>query len=322
MKRKLDIFEQDTLEEKEDEKVLEFRGRRMVTDKVVEKPKEYVIPVNETVNEDMEARELIIEQSKKPLLQGRGGQSDYQVYKQDLLNLPQESDDAYDRIPVEHFGVALLKGMGWKEGKPVGKNPNGLVEPIKLESRPHLLGLGAKPLEAPKVEEEPVIQEEVEEEHDFVVGDGVVIIAGKHSKKRGRITSIDKRSSGTVVLVDKARVWIEDLEHLRTQLWMRPHLIVKMVSKRLGDGRYYGRKCLIQDISQHGHGVKERDLETRIPKVGRYGMVVMHSEKSFVGQHCKIMEIDDRTETCIARLENNFEIVPLKFDQVCEFEEV
>lgn len=30
--------------------------------------------------------------------------------------------DDYNRIPVEEFGVALLRGMGWKEGMAVGRN--------------------------------------------------------------------------------------------------------------------------------------------------------------------------------------------------------
>jgi hypothetical protein len=28
----------------------------------------------------------------------------------------------YERIPVEEFGAALLRGMGWKEGQAIGRN--------------------------------------------------------------------------------------------------------------------------------------------------------------------------------------------------------
>jgi G-patch domain len=51
----------------------------------------------------------------------------------------------YSRVPIEHFGMAMLKGMGWKEGAPVGKNPNGIVNLVQLTPRPKLQGLGAEP---------------------------------------------------------------------------------------------------------------------------------------------------------------------------------
>ena len=30
--------------------------------------------------------------------------------------------DAYEAMPVEAFGEAMMRGMGWQEGKSVGKN--------------------------------------------------------------------------------------------------------------------------------------------------------------------------------------------------------
>lgn len=30
----------------------------------------------------------------------------------------------YERIPIEDYGLAMLKGMGWKEGVGIGKNPS------------------------------------------------------------------------------------------------------------------------------------------------------------------------------------------------------
>ncbi len=46
--------------------------------------------------------------------------------------------DAYERIPVESFGAAMLRGMGWK-----GEENDSNDETIK--ARPHLLGIGARP---------------------------------------------------------------------------------------------------------------------------------------------------------------------------------
>lgn len=30
----------------------------------------------------------------------------------------------YESVPISDFGMAMLRGMGWKEGMAIGKNPN------------------------------------------------------------------------------------------------------------------------------------------------------------------------------------------------------
>nr|KAG5709799.1 hypothetical protein BaRGS_032623 [Batillaria attramentaria] len=43
--------------------------------------------------------------------------------KLDVALRPDEPDDAdYEQIPIEHFGFAMLRGMGWKEGQGIGKD--------------------------------------------------------------------------------------------------------------------------------------------------------------------------------------------------------
>lgn len=70
-----------------------------------------------------------------------------QQLKKDLNELPDEADeDAYDSMPIEDFGKAMLRGMGWIEGKAVGRNAKGkVVEPVVNVPRPDRLGLGANP---------------------------------------------------------------------------------------------------------------------------------------------------------------------------------
>ncbi|KAL6706859.1 DNA primase large subunit Spp2 [Coniothyrium glycines] len=50
--------------------------------------------------------------------------------------------EAYEAQPIEGFGAALLRGMGWKDGEGLGKN--GKVAPNKVKRRSALLGIGAK----------------------------------------------------------------------------------------------------------------------------------------------------------------------------------
>ena len=59
--------------------------------------------------------------------------------------------DQYNAIPVEEFGAALLRGMGWKDGQAIGRGNYGsseaaerAIRPRVPERRPGFLGIGAK----------------------------------------------------------------------------------------------------------------------------------------------------------------------------------
>ncbi|KAJ2257692.1 Pre-mRNA-splicing factor spp2 [Coemansia sp. RSA 455] len=49
-------------------------------------------------------------------------------------------EETYERVPIESFGAAMLRGMGWKE-------ETDSTTVVTNNSRPSLLGLGAKALE-------------------------------------------------------------------------------------------------------------------------------------------------------------------------------
>ena len=67
------------------------------------------------------------------------------AFKADVASRPDSASlDDYATVPIEEFGAALLRGMGWKEGDVVGKRKDRVVKPRVLERRPQLLGLGAK----------------------------------------------------------------------------------------------------------------------------------------------------------------------------------
>ncbi|KAL2040071.1 hypothetical protein N7G274_006974 [Stereocaulon virgatum] len=70
-------------------------------------------------------------------------------FKADVASRPDVATlDDYAAMPVDSFGAALLRGMGWKDGEPVGKRRAGTTAtPEKhriVERRPALLGIGAK----------------------------------------------------------------------------------------------------------------------------------------------------------------------------------
>ena len=39
-----------------------------------------------------------------------------------MFHLFQSTLEDYERIPIDAFGVAMLRGMGWQPGKGIGKN--------------------------------------------------------------------------------------------------------------------------------------------------------------------------------------------------------
>jgi hypothetical protein len=69
-----------------------------------------------------------------------------EAFERDYKTAPEMATlDDYARVPVEEFGAALLRGMGWKEGEGIGANRGKKIEKTKLpERRPALLGIGAK----------------------------------------------------------------------------------------------------------------------------------------------------------------------------------
>lgn len=72
-------------------------------------------------------------------------------FKYDLASRPDEADEeAYEDMPIEEFGTAMLRGMGWTPGTAIGLSNKGLVEPIEFVKRPgYRLGLGAQPKDIP-----------------------------------------------------------------------------------------------------------------------------------------------------------------------------
>ena len=67
------------------------------------------------------------------------------AFKSDIASRPESASiEDYTAVPIEEFGVALLRGMGWKEGDVVGKRKDQSSKPRVVERRPALLGIGAK----------------------------------------------------------------------------------------------------------------------------------------------------------------------------------
>lgn len=92
-----------------------------------------------SANEDTSAPDMTIDlQSDTLNLLDRPPLDESDSFRQDVLTRPEESTmEDYSAVPIESFGAALLRGMGWNPGS--GPNPK-IHEPKR---RPNGLGLGA-----------------------------------------------------------------------------------------------------------------------------------------------------------------------------------
>ncbi|KAG6922599.1 G-patch domain and KOW motifs, partial [Chelydra serpentina] len=114
----------------------------------------------------------------------------------------------YEVVPVEAYGVAMLKGMGWKAGEGIGRTFKQEVKPLEHQLRPRGLGLGAdraaiqdlqpaRPPRPPKPGDERRGGEE--EPLGLVAGGAVLIVAGPHKDLYGKIEGVDPDNARVMV---------------------------------------------------------------------------------------------------------------------------
>ncbi|KZW03800.1 hypothetical protein EXIGLDRAFT_3781 [Exidia glandulosa HHB12029] len=114
-------------------------------------------PKVEVEDEDARARRLLLESlssdgtdANQPTIDAisslgndwmlaRTPQNETEAYQLDIQTRPESASlDDYERVPIEQFGAAMLRGMGWSA------KANSNIEPYLPSQRPALLGIGAK----------------------------------------------------------------------------------------------------------------------------------------------------------------------------------
>jgi len=84
-----------------------------------------------------------------------------QRFKADVASRPDETEtEAYEKVPIDLFGAAMLRGMGWSEGAPIGVGKNAKVtDVVDFLPRPgYRTGLGATPLTIPEPKKKKFIK--------------------------------------------------------------------------------------------------------------------------------------------------------------------
>jgi hypothetical protein len=174
-----------------------------VGNKSTEEPLE-VVSKNESRAEQPGFKKRTVEEEALDSLLGKKPTSnavipaltDQETFERDYEEAPDVPTVAdYDAVPIEEFGAAMLRGMGWKDGEAIGKKRG--QQPVvqrEIKRRPELLGIGAKPAKALGIE----------------LGEW-----GKHAKKHER--AIDK-AYAPVVLKNKKTGELVTEEELKTKL--------------------------------------------------------------------------------------------------------
>ncbi|XP_077142117.1 G-patch domain and KOW motifs-containing protein-like isoform X2 [Ranitomeya variabilis] len=105
----------------------------------------------------------------------------------------------YEVVAVEQYGMAMMRGMGWKGGEGVGKTIKQDLKPLEQKRCPNGLGLGAdrsaiNDLE-PQKTHRPLKQgdkpEDEEEAKGLGPGSAVLIQSGTHKELYGKVEGLD-----------------------------------------------------------------------------------------------------------------------------------
>jgi len=328
----------------------------------------------------------------------------------DLASRPDEAgEQEYEDMPIEDFGNAMLRGMGWTPGTAIGLNNKGLVEPIEFVKRAgYRLGLGATPKDIPVKKKKYIKPGESREPAPIMVAaagpDGKVrhvkgigeklvplkkglqqndlvgIVSGPHEGLYARVVGgsgdddlvVRLESSSEDVIVAKSDVSVVDLSKLSeehpaykfmkkerkereraerendekkdkksskkssksssedsSRTWLRPHIMVRVVSKSFENGKYYNKKVRVLDVTGHNEciiqlengqlveGVKQRMLETFIPPQGARVMVVEGENRGKIG---KLMEkTSGDNGTAIVQLMGDLSIESYSLDNIAYY---
>ena len=160
-------------------------------------------------------------------------------YQQQLEAAAEEASlDDYANTPIEEFGAALLRGMGWEEGKAVGRrNIRGTVpQAIEFVPRPSGLGLGANPAPAPPKKERKHIK------------------PGESRQAKPDMVALD--ANGNIKNVRG----LDDKLVERNSLGAKPGKTMRIV-----EGRHSGLSCVVLALEPHIEGRSDRATVRLLP---------------------------------------------------------
>ncbi|ORZ39408.1 DExH-box splicing factor binding site-domain-containing protein [Catenaria anguillulae PL171] len=292
-----------------------------------------------------------------PLLAKRRA-ADQSDFDSELATLPDHCPTAtYETMPIVDFGLAMLRSMGWQDGDGIGRGRNkkgAEVKPIQYIPRPGRLGLGAQPVpegeeDAGPVYELPVTKMEIKVRKSLGVKSLVEITGGRHAGMLGvvkelmfnkEVARVELAANGDWVKVEAVDIRVLDEQDTNasgsSKVWVRPGLLVRIISKSLDGGRHYLRKGRIIDVLPGGvcvlevddsrrtllDRVSQDDLETVVPSVRDQVCIVylprkLRNDKPYLlGMRGEVTEKDKKNQEVVVMTVED-EVVVCHFDHVC-----
>ncbi|CAG7818174.1 unnamed protein product [Allacma fusca] len=118
----------------------------------------------------------------------------------DVSLRPEQSTlEDYDEFPVEHFGMAMLRGMGWKETEGIGRTNKGVIMLQEPMLRPKGLGLGA---ERPQSSKDAISAKAAKSEESKLIlkiGAYAKITHGSNKGLYGQVESFDEDNNRLIL---------------------------------------------------------------------------------------------------------------------------
>ena len=262
-----------------------------------------IIPLDE-VHDDQFDKPLLL----RNRMDGLESLSDEQSkFKFDISQRPEQvevSSSTYQEMPVADFGKAMLLGMGWKPGAPIGRSNPAAVKPVEVKQRPSLLGLGAMP---PQIEPQ---------------------LLGDRKKKSKSQIEIEQQY---VKDMKAKQIKSESIvASKKSELWLRRNAVVKCISKSFQNGSLYGKKGRILSVNPMDRSaevvllasamiypkIPQRCLETVIPAEGEQVIIVRGEHSGSIGR----LQSKDRSQYRVkVLLENETSEQTYDYDDVAQY---
>ncbi|XP_068785393.1 G-patch domain and KOW motifs-containing protein isoform X2 [Struthio camelus] len=162
-------------------------------------------PLDGPVSVESQAVREILEETRQSRERGEGPPGPplsipVSLQDRDIASRPQPGPQDYAAVPVEAFGLAMLRGMGWSQGRGIGRTFQRVVKPLEHRLRPRGLGLGAEPAPpgAPRPGQPPS-RGGPEPGGGLAVGETVRIEAGPHRDMYGKVEGLDPETARVMV---------------------------------------------------------------------------------------------------------------------------
>lgn len=263
-----------------------------------------------------------------------------EAFHRDLGSLPPEASlEAYETMPVEAFGEALLRGMGWHEGRGVGRGAKADVTTKDTVRRPQRLGLGASPAPPPPTHIKKSSSGSIPGSNNNGAPTGAPGPQDRAPPLERRMpSSCDKNMASDSLQNPKAILTLSEerpgkegkTKKVAREPWLVPNIRVKIIDKRAYKGRLYLKKgtvvdvktskvcdMYVEDLQESVLDVHQDQLETVVPKSAGAAIVVVAGK--YKGRRGRLLQRSSTSDIAAVQLIHDMSVHKLGFDDIAEY---